>query len=256
MAKVDNSMAKVDSSNIVFHPHVQTFQSRLFQPANNQWTNSIQKLIALLETSPFIFAATLGPKVYTEDPFELKDKVNGISVYGWKPDSNRQETTPKCFFILGAQVRDERELVYYASAQGDTLLRGNFRRDPTDDKIYVVSFRRFQESVTFFALPPELMASFPTQRVELTPEETVWFNRFLEFPIDTTLGTRQEECKALAQEAFDSFKQQFSGDSILAKEALVHICDAMLNRPETRQYHGNLERAWNGVGDEVAIWGW
>ena len=95
----------------------------------------------------------------------------------------------------------------------------------------------------------------PEQEVKLTEEETVWFEKFLEIPIETTLRDRKAECKNLAQKAFDCFKEEFDGDSLHAKEALVHICDAMRNRPETYEYHGNLERAWNGVGDESVVWG-
>ena len=247
-------MTTFDSSNIIFHPQAQTFTSRLYQAAPNECANSIQALIAQLKISPFIVSAKLGPEVYTDAPFELKNKINGISVYGWKPGSKLKETTDKCFFVLGAEVRDDKELVYYACAQRDRLEFGNYRRYPADQKIYVITLKRFQKSVTHFALPSAPKPFFPTQRVELTREETVWFNRFLEFPIETTLRTRKAECKALAQTAFDAFKQRFQGNSSLAKEALVHICDAMLNSPETRQYYGNLERAWNGVGDETETW--
>ena len=244
-------MQAVGSSNIVFHPEVQTFKSPRYQAAPNECANSIQTLIGQLKISPFIVTAQLGPTVYTEAPFELKDKVDGIPVYGWKPNSKREKTTDKCFLVLGAGERDGNELVYYACAQRDRLAFGNYRRNPDDQKIYVVTLRRFQESVTHFALPLEPITQ---QNVELTPEETVWFNQFLKFPIETILGMRKAECKALAQKAFDAFKQQFGGDSTLAKASLVNICDAMRNSPETRQYHGVLERAWDGVGDEAVFW--
>lgn len=242
------------NSNIILHSQAQTFKSCSYEPAPNKCTNSIQTLIDQLRASPFIVTAKLGPEVYTDTPFELKDKINGIPVYGWKPNSTRKETTDKCFFVLGAEVRGDKELVYYSSAQCDRFEFGNYRRHPADQKIYVVTLKRFKESVGHFVLPSVPKPSFSAKQVVLTPEETVWFEQFLKFPINTILGERKAECKALAQEAFNAFKEQFCGDSILAKEALANICDAMLNSPTTRQYHGDLARAWNGVGDETDHW--
>jgi len=250
-------------STVIFYPEARTYGPLSLQRAPNECTSSIEALKAQINFSPFIVCAKLGPEIYTDAPFKLKDKVDGISVYGWKSGSSRNEGGPKCLFVLGAEIRDEKELVYYASAQHDRS--SNFRRNPTDEKVYVVTLKRFQEAVTQFGFPDKetlkpftpplrFSVSFSTPQEGLTFWEKLWFTKFLEFPIKSILNERKEECKALAQQAFDSFKQQSGGNSLYAKESLVHICDAMRNNLETYPYYGHLLRAWRDVGDDTVKW--
>ena len=147
-------MAAVSNSKTVLHSDVQTLRCSPHLASANRCIESIDTLITRLTiSSPFIVGAKLGPEVYKEKPF-LVETINGrIPIYGWKPNSIRRETTAKCLFVLGARVQDGKEQVFYATAQHDRFAPGNYRRDPTDQKIYVVSLKRFQECVTSFAFP-------------------------------------------------------------------------------------------------------
>ena len=256
-------MSAVSSSKIIFYPEATTYGLFSLQSAPSMCTRSIETLREQLYTCPFMVCAKLGPDIYTDAPFELKDKVDGMPVYGWKPGSRRNDGGPKCFFVVGAEIRDEKELVYYTSAQHNCS--GLIRRNPTDEKVYVVTLKRFQEAVTQFGFPVPLtprpvappirfsdLLSTPDE--ELSSEEKLWVTRFLEFPVKSILNERKEECKDLAQLAFDRFKFQFGGDSFSAKESLARICDAIRNNPLTYEYYDKLLYAWKDVGDDIVKW--
>ncbi|MDP1608825.1 MAG: hypothetical protein Q8L98_05885 [Chlamydiales bacterium] len=251
-------------SHFVFHSNVQLFVSDAFPITSHSSLNSIQTLIDQLEPSPFVVFAKLGPQFYSEAPFQLKNKVAGQVVFGWAPNAVRKDLEPKCFLVLGAEDREGKKFVYYTPADyaSSGVDAGRiFRRSPTDEKIYVVSMKRFQEMVTHLVLPQEpprarrmyFFTSMPTSPIDLSQEEESCAQQFHTFSLESILGNREQECKELAQQMFDQFKQDTN--SHFAKKSLQRICDSMVTQtPDGRLRKQYLERAWDGVGDASERW--
>lgn len=101
---------------------------------------SIQKLIEQLQLhGPHLIKGNVGRAYYEDDPFELRQKIQGRSVFGWKPGAKRRdESGTHVVVIVGA---DEKRVYYVDPMDGS---------DPEDIEaqiIYTISYERLQMSI-------------------------------------------------------------------------------------------------------------
>jgi hypothetical protein len=256
------------TTNLVFHPNTQQIN---IGPSISGLTNlhkslnSIDTFKDLLKNSPVLISGKLGRSAYSEEPFELTNKVAGQAIFGWKPDAKRQKAIENKFFlVLGAQKNRDQEVVYYAPSDGTFSYHNpsdHVKRSTTDQKIYVTSFKRFKEMMELLFIEEESDCDhFETDESFVIPPflnmfdisfsivKDSWIEKFKAFPPESILNSRREECKNLAQQMFYNLKEISFGNSAYAKQLMEDVCNAL---PKIK---GSLERAWDGVGDDSIRW--
>lgn len=232
----------------------------------------IETLIKELEEKgPHITSGPFGPGFYAEAPFKLKDKVCGQDVYGWKPGTPHAEHPENSrILILGAKKTAEGgEYIYFSMSQDVTPNSRSYIRkhvpSATDSKVYVISNKTFHNYVTDLYPPfqfPSAAAQAPVDSTASVPSKPTTEAEYIQklisiMPLDSILdrGEVEQSCKAIGQEIFDKYKGEAPGNSWAGKLAAVKICEAV----ESRAADGHLrkqyiERAWDGIGDDVWRW--
>jgi hypothetical protein len=96
---------------------------------------------------------------------------------------------------------------------------------------------------------------------QLSDEEKQYVQELISMPLDSILdkGSGEKKCKDLGQKIFDQAKAVPNGNSYTAKDVVVRICNATCFNQSDNAKDANLrkqyiERAWDGIGDD--IWRW
>jgi hypothetical protein len=103
----------------------------------------LEMLIKEIELfGPHLIQGYFGQCYYQDDPKPLKDKIEGRTVFAWKPDSKRKDVIEThCILVVGADA--EKKLVYYIDPHD-----GSKPGDVTTQKVYAMSDKRLRSSIT------------------------------------------------------------------------------------------------------------
>ncbi|MEK7339910.1 MAG: hypothetical protein WBD50_01735 [Candidatus Rhabdochlamydia sp.] len=102
------------------------------------------------------------------------------------------------------------------------------------------------------------ISSAPSARPQLSAEEEQYVQELVSIkPLNSILTDKnvREKCKSLGQKVFDQAKVAHNEDSFAAKDVVVRICNAICfscNDGSLRKQY--IERAWDGIGDDVWRW--
>ncbi len=196
---------------------------------------------SLQENGPLVAVGRMGPNFYTGEPFELRDKVDGYSVFGWKPNTTKATSDCADVILLGTRKVQSKEYIYYTQAtefSGSETIK--VFGPSKDGRIFVMTYENFLNRALFDLHP-------------VVPDATWLYNIETSFLIDQ--GETEKKCKKVGQGIFDHYKGLKSSE--LAQDALVRICDAAKILGSGRD--GTLraryiEKAWDGVGDTEVRW--
>ncbi len=224
--------------------------------------SKIEVLIKELQTQgPLVGLGQNGPTAYVDEPFKLNEKLFGKDIYGWKAGAERNNTKNCYFIILGAQKKEERELVYFTLSEDVTSDKETYLRthipSRIDKKIYVTSHKTFLNYLCDLYPPSKVQSSKDWETLQpLSGEEYIEQLSAIR-PLDAILdrGPVEKRCKAIGQEIFDKYKEEAGGNSNAGRKAVVNICDSIgthaIDGSLRKQY---IERAWDGIGD--SNWRW
>ena len=102
----------------------------------------IDSLIEQLKLhGPHLVRGTIGQFYYEDAPFELKEKREGKTIFGWKPNAkriNEDNSTIHAVVIIGA----DEKCVFFLDP-----LDGSDPQDPQTQKIYVTSYERLRKTI-------------------------------------------------------------------------------------------------------------
>jgi hypothetical protein len=107
----------------------------------------------------------------------------------------------------------------------------------------------FESSRMFF------LSSAPSTYPQLSVEEEQYVQELVCIPFDSILTYKKVHCKNLGQKIFDRAKAAHKGDTSKAQDVVVRICNAIYfscNDGSLRKQY--IERAWDGIGDDVWRW--
>jgi hypothetical protein len=133
-----------------WHAHTFAFsqQCQLFNLVESCWNPElpVESLIEQLHLhGPHLVVGKIGRPFYEIPPFELKVKVAGRAVFGWKPEPLRkEENTGAGHFvvIVGAKLEEGKGYVYFVDPND-----GSDPRDPSVQKVYVISYQRLKSTI-------------------------------------------------------------------------------------------------------------
>lgn len=209
-----------------------------------KYSTPLDLMQSIKENGPLVCRAKVGPQAYQCDPFRLGQKVEGKDIYGWKPGAAKVHCVASSVLLLGVRINGEKAHVYYTQAKDRTrseisIIR-EYQPNPTDKKVYVISFKSFLERCL----------------IDIHPVVPFVEKIYKEDP-DTFLDAGQNEamCKEIGQKIFDHYKEQSRGDSMRAKDAVQRICEAakvLGTNGVVRKAH--IEYVWDGIGDERWKW--
>lgn len=199
---------------------------------------------SLQEYGPLVTYGKLGPSAYHGASFKLTDRIADNEVYGWKPNTFKEQNQLTSAILLGAQKTEKKSYVYYTLAKDITLnktsqIRGYQPLD-TDTKIYVMSYDNF--------LNRSLVDLHP-----ICPHGAWLYSVAVNDILDGK--DTQKRCKEIGQEIFDHYKNAARNNSDAGMEAVKRICNAarfLSNDGPVRKAH--IEYAWDGIGDENWRW--
>lgn len=206
---------------------------------------TISKLVqSLKDNGPLVARGKMGPDAYKEPAFKLTQKVHNQEVYGWKPLTFKESSPARDVILLHAEETKSKSYVYYSLAQDITkdqhsLIRG-YKPLDSDSKVYVMSYNNFLER--------SLVDLHP-----ICPEGQWLFS----VPVNAILDGSEVEkkCKEIGQRIFDQYKANARGNSEVARDAVIRICDAakfLTSDGPIRKAH--IECAWDGIGDHRWQW--
>ena len=268
---VSSPKALVQSPTSVFFGKPDTLNIDEESKTRYATSQKIETLIEeLKENGPLIALGNLGPSAYEGIPFKLKNKEFDQDIYGFKPGTHKEYSPQNCLMVLGAKKEEGSEYVYYTMTQDITPNSESYTRthtpSQTDSKVYKTSHKTFRNYL-FDMYPPVQKPQEPTVFVfssrlknclDLSPSEKEYVEKLSAItPLDSILDRSEGEakCKALGQEIFDKYKTEAGGNSMAGKEAAQKICNAVVFMADDgalrKQY---IERAWDGIGDDV--WDW
>jgi len=234
---------------------------------------SSQKIETLIdemkEKGPMVAFGQFGPQSYETAPFPLQNAYCHQKLFGWKPGSGRRPIENRSIIVLGAKKLKERECIYFTPSDeagwnpATNLMEHGL--SSTDKKVYVISYRNFQQSLSELYPPyrenrspadyrSTLSCSYPS----LSSFEEIYVRKLtaitpLEAILDESEGERA--CKTLGQEIFDYYKRESGGSSLSGKLAVQRICETVAltakDGPLRKQF---IERAWDRIGDENWKW--
>lgn len=107
-------------------------------------SQGIQKLMIEIERhGPHFVGGWLGENSYQDQPFQLKDKIQGRCIFGWKPNAVRHKAPePHAIVIVGAEILGSKEYIYF--------LDPNNGSDPASlesQRIYKISYQKLLQSI-------------------------------------------------------------------------------------------------------------
>lgn len=247
------------------------------QPCLNFTDGRIETLIERLLKGPLVAYGKFGPSTYLEEPFQLKNKYHGCSLYGWKPGSHQIEEQKDYIILLGAKKTKDYACIYFTMAKKIDLMPfgklNSFKPSNIEERIFVNSFAKFNANLSSLYLrfnEDEIIknslqnyeifhfiTSAPHQMPTLLPSQEEYVNKLLSFDLESILDRKEGEakCHRLGQEIFDRYKSEANDDTFAGKEAVQNICDAIhFHRPDGRLRKQYIERAWDGIGDDEWRW--
>lgn len=216
----------------------------------------IETLIAeLKENGPMFALGRLGPNAYEGTPSKMTNKLLHSDVYYWQKGSIRKEHSATLYaVIIGAEIKNEKGYIYFIPSTDITPNSNSHthtHKIATDAKIYVTSNEAFYEYIDLYpqAKPEPQFYTYSPARAELTNIESNYFYQL------TTLSlldaATQKEWKKLGQEIFDSFNTK--GSCFESVNSLKKISNAIAFYYGER-LRGDIERAWDGIGDKNWRW--
>ncbi len=245
---------------------------------------SIDSMIASLKKyGPLIAEARTGPSAYAKPAALKQSKACGQEVYGWhskdRPAPGARSVT---VMIVGAQKTDKVAYIYFrlttdvtankdADAAFSSAARaatGSFlhfrigfgpgERSADSESSLIRKYVASEVDPRLFAVPAKVFIEESMRNLHPVCPLAEW--------LFTTVPTRailidpetKAACKTVGQRIFDHYKEAFRGDerrkSEVGHEAVVRICDAAKYLGNDRDKKGNIERAWDGIGDKNWTW--
>lgn len=120
----------------------QIFQENAYGLQRSLW-HPTQPITALMEQlrqyGPHVVKGTFGQFFYQDPPFRLSVKVEGRSVFGWRPDAKRKDLGESQHAVTVIGARSDSGHVYFIDP-----LDGSDPRNPETQKIYVMSYEKFK----------------------------------------------------------------------------------------------------------------
>lgn len=108
----------------------------------SSWTphQPIDALIKELQLrGPLFVLANLGKGVYIDDPIPLRDKIEGRTIFGWKPNAVRKEEG-HAIVIIGAEAINNKGYIYFLDPSSVSI-------DRNSQEIFKASYERLLSSV-------------------------------------------------------------------------------------------------------------
>ncbi len=234
----------------------------------------IETLIKELEVrGPMNGLAQIGPDSYVEKPVVLKGKYKGQPVLGWKGATRKKVAKQANFILIGAQrtiiavseTSKILELVYFILSIDITPnTRSSIRThipSLTDRNIYAISFKSFHDYI--YDLYPPVVSDDKDHKVKpslalakphliLSQLKAKLLEDFIRLPLASIIdkGDGEKNCKATAQQFFNSYKSAVNGKSEVAGHALSDVCDGVqFACKDGKLRKAYLIRALNLVGD-------
>jgi hypothetical protein len=129
-------------ANVVFRTfcHLHGFRRSSWHPEQ-----PVEALINELQLHHQLFVNGNIGKTYYMEPAIVAEKIQGRTVFGWKPNALRNDSIgfTHAVVLIGAKVEDKKGYVYFVDPQD-----GSSPKDPTVRKVYKTSYERLKSTIS------------------------------------------------------------------------------------------------------------
>ena len=106
-------------------------------------SHPIERLIReISKHGPHAVNGHIGQEFYEDKPFKLTEKVEGRTVFGWKPTAQRKSNLPSFHVVVLVGARSEKGHVYFIDP-----LDGSDPKNIETQIIYVMSYERLKSVI-------------------------------------------------------------------------------------------------------------